>query len=235
VDNGKQKRATLVKLVLGAAFNVALYAVALLVPAGTWKWWRAWVIVAVAFVGTVGPIVSLWRGKSGVLEERLKPPMQKGQPFADKIVVSVLVVSYIAVLAFVPVDVFRLHVMRKPGMIISSLGLLLFIVGWWIAYLAMRENAFASAAVRHQEERKHRVIDTGVYGVVRHPMYAGSVLLVFGLPLWLESYAGALLGCIPIAAVIVRVLFEEGFLRRELLGYGAYSQRVRYRIIPHVW
>lgn len=136
---------------------------------------------------------------------------------------------------FTSLDVFRLQLMSKPGTLVSSSGLVLFVAGWWIAYLSMRENAFAAVVVRHQEERKQTVIDSGVYGVVRHPMYAGGVMLEVGLPLWLESYAGALLGVDPIAALALRIVFEERFLRRELKGYDAYMQRVRYRLIPHLW
>ncbi|HLW83949.1 MAG TPA: hypothetical protein VKR60_01965, partial [Candidatus Sulfotelmatobacter sp.] len=70
-------------------------------------------------------------------------------------------------------DVFRLHVMTQPGPLVSSLGLGFTVVGWWIAYLGMCENAFAAPVVKHQVERHHTVTDTGLYGIVRHPMYAG--------------------------------------------------------------
>jgi protein-S-isoprenylcysteine O-methyltransferase Ste14 len=115
------------------------------------------------------------------------------------------------------------------------LGLALLIVGWWVVYLTLRENAFAALVVKHQEERKQTVIDTGVYSVVRHPMYAGSALLWAGIPLWLESYPATLLTSVPIATVALRILFEERFLQRELKGYDAYMERVRYRLIPFLW
>ena len=89
--------------------------------------------------------------------------------------------------------------------------------------------------VRHQEERHQTVIDTGVYSIVRHPMYAGSALLMVGLPLWLESYAAAALAIVPIALTAVRILFEERFLKRELKGYEDYTKRVKYRLIPFIW
>ncbi len=101
--------------------------------------------------------------------------------------------------------------------------------------LALRENAFASPAVKHQEERHHRVIDSGIYSVVRHPMYAGALPLLIGMPLWLESYAAAMLAIIPIGTLVLRILFEERFLRLELAGYEAYTERVRYRLIPFLW
>ncbi len=87
----------------------------------------------------------------------------------------------------------------------------------------------------YQRERGQTVIDTGVYAVVRHPMYAAGILLMIGAPLWLESYAAALLASVPVALLIVRIRIEERFLRRELEGYDAYTRRVRYRLIPFVW
>jgi protein-S-isoprenylcysteine O-methyltransferase Ste14 len=131
--------------------------------------------------------------------------------------------------------VFRFHLIAKPGTLASASGLVLFVAGWWIMTLALRENAFAAPVVKHQEARQQTVIDSGVYGVVRHPMYAGAVLLLVGMPLWLESYATALLASVPIGTLVLRILVEEQFLRRELKGYDAYTERVRYRLIPFLW
>jgi protein-S-isoprenylcysteine O-methyltransferase Ste14 len=149
--------------------------------------------------------------------------------------VLLLIAGFLAVVAFIPLDVFRLHLLPKPGMLVSSLGLFLFIAGWWIMTLALLENAFAAPVVKHQEERQQKVIDTGVYRVLRHPMYAGTIPLLVGMPLWLESYAAAVLAIVPIGALVVRILIEEEFLRRELKGYDAYTERVRYRLIPFLW
>lgn len=99
----------------------------------------------------------------------------------------------------------------------------------------MKANPFAVPVVRLQKERHQRVIDTGVYAIVRHPMYAGFVPMVVGPALWLESYVAALVAIVPIAVLAVRSVFEERFLKRELKGYNAYSEKVRYRLIPFVW
>jgi protein-S-isoprenylcysteine O-methyltransferase Ste14 len=80
-----------------------------------------------------------------------------------------------------------------------------------------------------------RVIDSGVYAAVRHPMYMGFVPFIVGMCLWLGSYAAALLTIVPIGLIAVRIVIEERFLRRELEGYGAYAERTRYRLIPFVW
>jgi protein-S-isoprenylcysteine O-methyltransferase Ste14 len=89
--------------------------------------------------------------------------------------------------------------------------------------------------VRLQEERDQRVIDTGVYAVVRHPMYTGFAPFAIGPALWLESYTAALLAIVPIAVLAVRRVFEERFLRQKLKGYESYTEKVRYRLIPFVW
>lgn len=225
----------IVKLIVSVLLNAIIFGVPLFVPAGTWDWWRAWVIVGVALIGGAGAILSLAREHRGILEERMKPPFQKGQPFADKILVLVLLATFLGILLVTSLDVFRFHLMSKPGALVSSLGLALTIAGWWITYLALRENAFAALVVKHQEDRGQIVIDTGVYSVVRHPMYAGGSLLLFGIPLWLESYPGALIACLAVATLVARISLEERFLRRELAGYDAYASRVRYRLIPLVW
>lgn len=79
------------------------------------------------------------------------------------------------------------------------------------------------------------MIDTGVYSIVRHPMYAGAVLVMIGMSLWLKSYAAALLALIPITILVVRIQFEEQFLRQELKGYETYTQKVRYKLLPYLW
>jgi protein-S-isoprenylcysteine O-methyltransferase Ste14 len=223
------------KLIAGVVLNVAIFGGLLFFPAGTLNWWRAWVFLGVVFVCAVASTVSVFRVNKAVLEERFKPPVQKGQPLADRIIVLLLIAGFVGVIVFIPLDVFRFHLMVKPGPVVSSLGLVLFVVGWWIMTLALMANAFAAPVVRHQEERQHMVVDRGVYGVVRHPMYAGALLLLVGMPLWLESYAAALVATFPIGALVVRIRVEERFLGRELAGYDAYTKRVRYRLIPYVW
>ncbi len=223
------------KLIVSIILNMAIFGGLLLLPAGTLEWWRAWVFIGVVFIATVATMVSIFPGNEDLLDERFKPPIQKGQPLADKIVTVLLIAAFVSVIVFIPLDVFRFHLMGKPGTFVSSLGLVLFVAGWWIISLALKENAFAAPVVKHQAERHQTVIDTGVYGMVRHPMYAGAVPLLVGLPLWLESYAAALLASVPIGVLVLRILVEEQFLRRELKGYDAYTERVQYRLIPFLW
>jgi len=223
------------KLIVGIASNVAVFGVLLFLPAGTLDWWRGRVFLAVVLVGSVASTVDVMRTNPAVLAERYKPPVQKGQPLADKILVLILIVTFVGVLVFIPLDVFRFHWMRKPGPITSSMGLVLFVAGWWIITLALKANAFASPVVKHMEERRQTVVDTSVYRIVRHPMYAGASLVLVGMSLWLESYASALLSILAVLTLAARILVEERFLAEKLEGYDAYRKRVRYRLIPHLW
>jgi protein-S-isoprenylcysteine O-methyltransferase Ste14 len=226
---------TIGKLVRGIAFNVLLYGVLVFVPAGTLHWWRAWVLLGVVLVASTWSSAALYRAKTGILEERFQPPFQKDQPLVDKVVLAVLLITYLGAIVFTPLDVFHFHLLLRPGLIVSSLGLLLFIAGWWMMTLAMLANAFAAPVVKHQAERAHHVVDTGVYRFVRHPMYSACLPLMVGMPLWLESYTGALLALLPIATLAVRIRIEERFLLEALPGYEDYRHRVRYRLIPGVW
>jgi len=186
-------------------------------------------------IGTLTTSFAILNVNEDLLAERLKPPIQKEQSLADKILLPAILTAFVALLVLIPLDVFRFHLLPKPSPVVSFAGLVLFIAGWWIAYLGMRENAFAAPVVKHQTARQHAVVDTGPYHVVRHPMYAGGLLVFVGMPLWLESYAAALLATVPIALLALRILAEEDFLQRELPGYSSYEKRVRYRLIPFLW
>jgi len=223
------------KLIRGTVFSIIVFASLLLLPAGTVHWWRAWVLIGLQTAAGVGSVVDLYYHDRALLEERAKPPLQKGQPLTDKIALLLFEAGFVVLMVFTALDVFRLHLMSKPGIVVSSVGLALFLVGWRVMYGAVRENAFAALVVRHQEERRQTVVDTGAYSVVRHPMYAGAMLFAVGVPLWLESYAGTLMAAAPIAAISLRAVLEERFLKRELPGYDAYMRKVRHRFIPFVW
>ncbi len=154
--------------------------------------------------------------------------VQKGQPLADKIVLNLFLATFVCLIFFIPL-------MGGPRMLVSVVGLVLIAAGWWVIVLALHENTFAAPVVKHQEERDQRVIDSGLYATVRHPMYMGFVPFIVGVFLWLGSYAAALLTIVPIGVMVVRIIVEERFLRRELEGYGAYTERTRYRLIPFLW
>jgi protein-S-isoprenylcysteine O-methyltransferase Ste14 len=223
------------KAIVGITLTITGYGVFLFLPAWTLDWWRAWVYLGVFLLVAILTFGWLYRNNQPLLAERLSGIFQKGQPPADRALMVLFVVLHALWIAFIPLDVFYWHLLPKPDVVISSLGMVLYLFGSWIVFLAMRDNTFASPAVKHQESREHHVVDTGVYAVIRHPMYAGFLPLVVGASLWLESYAGALVGVVSMLPIVFRIFLEESFLREKLPGYDAYMQRVRYRLIPFVW
>lgn len=143
--------------------------------------------------------------------------------------------AYAALVAFASADATRLHLLGAPPPAVAGLGLALFAAGLVLVALALRENAFAVAVVRHQEERGQTVVSTGPYRLVRHPLYAGLAVLMPGMALWLGSYAAAVASLIPIGILAWRIVLEERFLTPRLPGYGEYVTRVRSRLVPGVW
>ena len=223
------------KIVAGVVFNIAFYALLLFLPAGTLHWWRAWVFLGVTALVMVTAIYSILPDNAGLFSERARGIIQKGQPLWDRMLVILLVISFVGQILFIPLDVFRFHLAPKTSGLISFFGLALYVGGWWIITLTMKVNPFAVPVVRLQRERHQRIIDTGVYAVVRHPMYSGFIPMVIGPALWLGSYTAAVLAIVPIAVLAVRSVFEEQFLKRKLQGYDGYREKVRYRLIPFLW
>jgi protein-S-isoprenylcysteine O-methyltransferase Ste14 len=226
---------TALRAAAGILAYVGLFTVLLFAPAGTLDWWRAWVLLGVLLVmraiGAAGAI----RVNPELLAERQKLPLHRGQPLVDRVLLLSFMASFAALIAFCSVDVFHLRLLPRPPAAISAAGIVLFAAGWWILALVLRTNPFAAREVRHQQERRHTLVDTGVYAVVRHPMYAGIIPVLVGMCLWLQSDAGALLAAVPIAILAARIVLEERFLRRTLDGYDAYTTRVRWRLVPGIW
>lgn len=213
--------------------TVAIFGGLLFAPAGTLHWWRAWVLLGAVFLATLATIVTLYPGNEALLEERFKPPLQESQPWQDKLLVSLFLLEFFGLLVFIPLDVFRFHLLSRPGPLTSGVGLLIFLAGWTVIVLAMKANRYAAPVVKRQREQQ--VVDTGVYGLVRHPMYLGALLILAGMSLWLESWAGTVVAVLPAVTLALRAREEERFLCRELPGYDAYRRRVRYRLVPYLW
>ena len=225
----------MVRGLVGGFFQVALFAALLLIPAGTWHWPRAiQFLLAYGIVMSVS-IVTLARVAPASLEARLEPPVGKTQPVADRVITALIILSFVAWFAFIPVDVFHLHLLPTPSLGVSVFGAVLSLAGYGAVIATLRQNAFALPIVREQSDRGHVLIDTGFYARVRHPFYLGFIVFLAGLPLWLESYAAVLALPIIVVCLVARIIVEEKTLRDTLPGYAEYMTRVRYRLIPRVW
>jgi protein-S-isoprenylcysteine O-methyltransferase Ste14 len=160
--------------------------------------------------------------------------VQRGQPTWDRVFLLSFIGIWCGWLVIMALDAQRWGTSDVPPWL-NVVGGALVIVGFLATILVFRENTFAAPVVRVQAERAQHVIDTGSYGVVRHPMYAAAVLYLAGMPLLLGSWCGLAIVPLMIAGIAPRAVFEERLLQRELPGHAEYMKRVRYRFIPGVW
>jgi protein-S-isoprenylcysteine O-methyltransferase Ste14 len=137
-------------------------------------------------------------------------------------------------LILMPLDAVRFHWSQMP-LLLQVIGTVALVGSFILVSLTFRENSFLSPTVRIQEERKQTVISTGPYQYVRHPMYAGGLLLFLGTSLLLGSWYGLLLVLIMIPGLTVRAVLEERVLLNELPGYDSYMAQIKYRLIPYIW
>jgi protein-S-isoprenylcysteine O-methyltransferase Ste14 len=205
----------------------------LFASAGTLDWLAAWVFLVTSAI--VGPAAGLWlaRVDPALLEERLRPPVQKDQPAADKKFVFVFGVT--ALIWFVAVGLDRrLHLSNVP-LALQAVGLAMYLVSTAFVMWVFRENSFAAPVVKVQSARDHHVVSTGPYAFVRHPMYSGITLFFLGVPLLLGSWWGAAIALLFVVLFAIRTRIEERALIDGLPGYADYAARVRYRLVPGIW
>ncbi|TPM96328.1 isoprenylcysteine carboxylmethyltransferase family protein [Mesorhizobium sp. B2-1-3A] len=221
------------KLVLQTFIWFGVMGALLFLSAGTLHWPGAWVylVVMVGLSLTLG--VALARRDPGLMKERLSPPIQKNQTAADKVLLSILLIAIVGWQIFIGFD-FRFGWSTVPVWA-QAVGALVLLIGIWICYLTMLENSFAAPVVKIQDERGQRVITTGPYSYVRHPMYAGAILFFAGTALLLDSWWGLASVLVFVVLLAIRTFIEEKTLRIGLRGYDDYAAEVRYRLIPKVW
>jgi len=206
--------------------------VGLCVWGGLSGWWQLWPLLGM-LVLTIGVnLIVILSRNPGLLRERLKPDRpEKGW---DRTIMIVSLVPFAAIFVVAGLDVLRYH--WSPVSIAGMVaGALLMVLGDGITAWCMAENPFLERTVRVQEERGHRVITTGPYRIVRHPMYVGVIVMYWGLTLMLGSYLALVPTFVVSALVVVRAHFEDRALQEELEGYRDYAARTRYRLLPGVW
>jgi protein-S-isoprenylcysteine O-methyltransferase Ste14 len=210
---------------------LVILAAFLFLPAGTFDYWQAWVFLAVFFSAALAISVYLMTNNPTLLERRLNAGPGAEREKSQRII-QILVWILFAVATLLPPIDHRLAWSAVPP-VVTIAGDILVALGFWIVFLVFRENTFSSATVEVQPGQT--VVSSGPYAVVRHPMYAGALLLLLGVPLALGSWWG-LFTIFPITLVLAwRLLAEEQFLSKNLPGYSEYRSQVRYRLVPWVW
>lgn len=218
-----------------ALFSVLMLAlvlgVGLFLTAGTLQYWQAWVYLSVFTIASGLTTLYLIRNDPELLERRMR-----GGPMAEKrttqrVIMLFTSLGFVALLVVPALD-------RRFGWSTIPLyaviaGDALVAIGFYLIFRVYRENTYTSATIEVAANQK--VISTGPYAIVRHPMYASALLYLLGTPLALGSYWGLLPFVAVIPFLVWRLIDEEHMLTRELPGYSQYKQRVRYRLVPGVW
>jgi protein-S-isoprenylcysteine O-methyltransferase Ste14 len=201
---------------------------------GDWRWVEGW-IFGVWWVSLFAAILLWLRSRdAALLAERFRMPGTGGESRFDLAIFIGIKVCGLALIVVPPLDLRFCWTPRLP-LWCEVCGGILLLGGSFPFFRAFTDNTFASPLVRIQSERSQHVIDNGVYGVVRHPMYLGASLVFVGGAMLLGSISGLLLALGMAGLLVVRIFGEEKLLARDLEGYKEYLQKVRYRLVPHVW
>ena len=219
-----------IKMLGGLLMLLLVMAALLFIPAWTLDYWQAWTFLVVYFASCLAISLYLMNADPKLLERRMS-----GGPFAEKeaaqkIIMVCASLGFIGLIAVPALD-HRFGWSRVPLYAVLA-GHVLMLLGWLAIFFVFRANTFASATIELASD--HKVISTGPYALIRHPMYAGGLVMLVGMPIALGSWWGVLVMVAIVPAVIWRLLDEEEFLVRNLPGYVEYQRKVRYRLIPRV-
>lgn len=223
------------KKVLPQIFRLFIFLALFMIISGNLKWVNGWVFILFMLIQTVFSISYLSKKAPELFKERTSGFTKANQKKWDKFWLTSYILSLILWLFIMPIDSQRIHFTKPFGIYINLLGLAFMVLSSVLVNLSLIQNPFASHTVRIQKERGQQVISGGLYSFVRHPLYFGSCFWHFGLPLFLNSSIGLLLGIYLTFIVIFRIIGEEKMLTEELEGYAEYKEKVKYRLIPFIW
>ena len=206
----------------------AIFGMLVFGPVGTFNYWRGWVFLAVIAISSWIMSLYFMRVNPAVLERRV--PVAESRKY-QKTVMSGIYLLAAATVAVSSLD-YRLGWSAVP-VAVSLVGDVLVAAGIWAMGVVLAQNNHASVTI--QVETGQELVSTGLYGLVRHPMYACNAFFLVGIPLALGSYWGLIFAVPCLSLFAVRIHDEEKMLQGELAGYHEYMQQVRYRLVPYVW
>ena len=214
----------LIKLI----FGIALIGLMLFLPAQTWNYFGAWLFCGVLFIPVIIMGVVMYLKAPSLLEKRLS---NKEKEATQKGVIALSGLMFIGGFLLSSFD-FRFGWSRVP-MWATIAAAVVFLAGYGMFAEVTRENAYLSRTVEVQEGQK--VVSTGLYGVVRHPMYLATLLMFLPMPLILQSFWGLIPFALYPIIIVIRIINEEKVLSEGLEGYVEYKQKVKYRLVPFIW
>jgi protein-S-isoprenylcysteine O-methyltransferase Ste14 len=221
----------LLQAVAASLSGLLFFGVFLFWPAGTFNYWQAWVFIAIFTVVSSGPSIYWGLRKPEVLRRRMRSgPIAETRP-AQKVATIGIFVMVAAVLVVSALD-HRFGWSQVPVSVVV-IGQILVALGLGLATMVVNQNSYAAATITVEADQP--VISTGLYGIVRHPMYAFALIMMVGMPLALDSYWGLITMMPAVAVLALRIVDEEKMLRQELAGYDEYTHKVHYRLVPGLW
>jgi protein-S-isoprenylcysteine O-methyltransferase Ste14 len=215
-----------------ALLTIAMSA-ALFLSAGSFAWPQAWIFLALFLIYFVLWITWGLRYSPDLIMERGQS-LRKGGEDWDQVLIRINILLSITTYVVAGLDAGRYH-WSSVNPILQVIGFTFLTLGFVLPFLALMNNPFASGIVRIQTERGHKVSTSGPYQIVRHPMYVGSILADLGVPLFLGSYWALIPGFLMAVLFIYRTAREDQTLIEKLPGYRAYTEKVRYRLVPGLW
>lgn len=202
---------------------------------GNWRWVEGWLFALWFDAMMLSITIYLYVKDPALLAERAQAPGSKNQKEWDKYLLWAIYVIAMAWLIIMPLDAERFHWSPPFPLWMKAAGFVLLLPALYFMVQATVENTYLSSLVRIQSERKQHVISSGVYGIVRHPLYFGCLLMMIGGPLLLGSVYGLVLTLVGTVLVIARIFGEEKMLSDELEGYEEYRKKVTFRLLPYIW
>ncbi len=219
------------KLIRSSVLGTLVLAALIFVPAGTLHYWQGWAYLVVFVVCSAAYTLYLAKYDPALLKRRTEGGISYEREFTQKVVMVLLYAVSLLLVVLPPLDV-RFGWSNLPWYV-CALGDGLAVASFYIFYLVSKVNTYAAANIRVEEGQT--VIATGIYGLVRHPMYFGALFLFVGTPLALGSWWTLFLLFVLVPILVVRILNEEKVLVRDLPGYPDYRAKVRTRLVPFVW
>jgi protein-S-isoprenylcysteine O-methyltransferase Ste14 len=219
------------KAYFGLFWLIVIMGLLFFLPAGTFKFWQAWIYLII--FGTSSLLITLFLMKKDVelLKRRIKAGSAAENERSQKIIQAFAQLIFIGIMIIPGFD--HRYAWSDVPVYLVITGDVFAALGFFIVFLVFKENSFTSAIIEIAENQK--VISTGPYKFVRHPMYSGALLLLVFTPLALGSFWSFPFVIFMIMIIIYRLLDEEKFLSKNLAGYEAYCQKTRYRLIPGIW
>jgi protein-S-isoprenylcysteine O-methyltransferase Ste14 len=206
----------------------------LFVAAGDWGWPQGWAYLAEIAISSFAFGFWLARHDPALLAARLSAPVQRDQQLWDRTFMAAAALVFVGWLILSALDAGRFRWSLVP-LWAQVLGAVLIALCMVVVWQTFRFNTFAAPQIRMQKDRGQRVITDGPYRIVRHPMYAGALLMFVGTPLLLGSWWGLVFVPVGVVGIGIRAVGEERMLRRELPGYNDYARQVRFRLLPGLW